>query len=158
MIRELTGWHVLGMLLAFFTVTIGVNVVFISAALRSSTGEYQKKSYLQGLAYNDVIADRQRQVARGWTAEYSAKRAGDTALIEVLIKDVNGSPIEGLSVTGALKRPVQAEMDRTLTFASLADGVYRATVDSAAAGQWRLTFDAQTPGKPDEHLAAEATL
>lgn len=140
---EVRGWHVLSVLLCFFGVTIAVNAYFVTVALTSSTGEYQKKSYLQGLRYNDVIAARDRQAALGWTAELSAtpSKNGRVA-IEVRIVDRTARPVNRLRLTGELRRPVQAAMDRTLTFVAGADGIYRAHLETAPAGRWRIAIDA----------------
>lgn len=137
---ELKGWHVLSMLLSFFGVTIGVNAYFITVALTSSTGEYQKKSYLQGLHYNDVIDARARQRDLGWTAELSATPGkGGVYDITILILDQDAKPLDQLNVVGALRRPVQAAMDRSLSFESMGRGLYRAQMQSVALGKWQVS-------------------
>ncbi len=65
---RITGWHVLAGMILFFSTIIAVNAVFISLAVQSFPGEDQRRSYVQGLEYNDVIAQRRAQAALGWTA------------------------------------------------------------------------------------------
>ena len=65
---RLKGWHVLAGMIAFFGVIFSVNAFFITTALRTFPGEETRRSYVQGLAYNDVIAERQAQAALGWSA------------------------------------------------------------------------------------------
>ena len=55
---ELKGWHVLLILMAFFGVMFSVNGVFLYHAITSFPGEDVKKSYVQGLNYNDTLAVR----------------------------------------------------------------------------------------------------
>jgi nitrogen fixation protein FixH len=140
---EIKGWHVLSVLLCFFGVTIAVNAYFISAALTSSTGEYQKKSYLQGLRYNDVIAARARQAELGWTAELSAEPVKDgNYVIAIRILDREAKPVDRLALSGELRRQVQAAMDRKLSFAPSGGGVYRAEAQSVMPGKWEVVIEA----------------
>jgi nitrogen fixation protein FixH len=140
---ELKGWHVLAMLLMFFGVTIGVNAYFITVALTSATGEYQKKSYLQGLRYNDVIAARARQAEMGWTAELAAAPAQSGAYhVDIRILDRNAKPINSLTLSGELRRPVQAAQDQALKFRAAGDGLYRALTTGAAPGKWHVVIAA----------------
>jgi nitrogen fixation protein FixH len=142
---ELKGWHVLVVLLCFFGVTIGVNAVFVAAALNSSTGEYQKKSYLQGLRYNDVLAARARQRDMGWSAELNATRLEEGRYgIAIKILDRDARPVDRLTISGVLRRPVQAAMDRALTFVPAGDGLYRAQADSLIHGKWEVAIVADT--------------
>jgi nitrogen fixation protein FixH len=143
MTRELKGGHVLAIVLTFFSITIGVNVYFIAAAVFSHTGEDQKKSYLQGLHYNDTLAARAAQREMGWIAEFAIRRApGAATIIQVNIKDAKSRGVGRLHLTGRLKRPVQASMDRILSFVDDGGGTYRATVATLAHGRWRLDLDA----------------
>lgn len=140
---ELKGWHVLAMLLAFFAVTIGVNAYFITVALTSATGEYQKKSYLQGLRYNDVIAARARQAQKGWTAELAAGPAKSGGYqVDIRVLDRDARPVNMLNLSGELRRPVQAAQDQTLAFQAAGDGLYRATAASAVPGKWHVVIAA----------------
>ena len=67
--RELKGWHVLLIMLAFFGVMFSGNGVFLFHAITSFPGEDVKKSYVQGLSFNDTLADRAAQAELGWLAE-----------------------------------------------------------------------------------------
>jgi nitrogen fixation protein FixH len=140
---ELKGWHVLAILLAFFGVTIGVNAYFITVALTSATGEYQKKSYLQGLRYNDVIAARARQAQKGWTAELAAGPAmAGTYQVDIRIVDRAARPVNHLNLSGELRRPVQAAQDQTLMFHAVGEGLYRAHAKGAVPGKWHVVVAA----------------
>ena len=156
MIQEVKGWHVLVVLLGFFGVTIGVNAYFVMVALQTAPGEYQKKSYLQGLRYNEIIAAREAQSAVGWTAELETRNRHDGVFeLTVLMKDKSGSPLSGLTVTGNLRRPARSEQDHALTFELSGEGRYAVRVPGVAGGQWLLDFDANGGAAP---FHAEKTL
>ena len=146
----LKGWHVLVAMVAFFTVIISVNAVFITLALGSFPGEDTPRSYVQGLAYNDVLEERRAQAELGWRA--SANLTADRVLVEV--RDAADAPVQGLRLTGTLRHPADMELDRALTFTEVRAGVYAAGVADLSAGRWRL--DAQAAG--DAPFAVEADL
>ena len=135
---RLTGGRVLAILLAFFLLIVIANAFLITLAVRSFPGEQEKKSYLQGLAFNELIAERERQQALGWTAEFSRSSRDDGAFT-LAFTNAAGAPISGLDVTGALARPADDNADIALAFTETAPGVYQATIDEAAAGAWRLS-------------------
>jgi nitrogen fixation protein FixH len=156
MIKEVKGWHVLMVLMAFFGVTIAVNAYFVTMALQSAPGEYQKKSYLQGLRYNEVIAARQEQAAAGWTAALETRiLPGGAFEVAVAMKDARGAPIADLTVTGNLRRPAQSEHDHVLAFHDDGKGIYRVQVPGVETGQWLLDFSAAGGQSP---FYAEKTL
>ncbi|MEO1305623.1 MAG: FixH family protein, partial [Pseudomonadota bacterium] len=67
--KTLKGWHVLLIMLGFFGIMFAVNGVFLYHAITSFPGEDIKKSYVQGLNYNDTLAVRAAQAELGWQAE-----------------------------------------------------------------------------------------
>lgn len=158
--RELKGWHVLAMLVGFFAVTIGVNAYFIYAAISSAPGEDQRKSYLQGLRYNDVLAARAAQAKTGWQAAYSARRgdAGE-ALLVVKVSDRDGAAVNGLALKGRLRHPTKVAEDVPVTLSGDAAGHYRAAVKDVARGSWTLVLDAEDRnGQAPFHMEAQLWL
>jgi nitrogen fixation protein FixH len=156
MIQEVKGWHVLAVLMAFFGVTISVNAYFVTVALQTAPGEYQKKSYLQGLRYNEVIAAREAQSAAGWSAVLETRNRQDGVFeLTILMKDKTGAPLNDLAVSGNLRRPARSEQDHALTFELSGGGRYAVRVPGVASGQWLLDFDAAGGAAP---FHAEKTL
>jgi nitrogen fixation protein FixH len=134
---ELKGWHVLAMLLTFFGVTIAVNVVFTTYALSTFSGEDVSKPYLRGLEYNKTLAARAEQARLKWTASIEVTREdASDAVVTVWIAGANGEAESGLAVTALLKRPTDANLDRTVTLESMGQGQYRGHARDVAAGQW----------------------
>jgi nitrogen fixation protein FixH len=134
---ELKGWHVLAMLLAFFGITIAVNVVFTTYALSTFSGEDVSKPYVRGLEYNNTLAARAAQAKLKWTASIEMVRADSSgADVTVVVTGGNGEPLSALELSAKLRRPTDARLDRDLTLSAIGEGRYRARVDDLAAGQW----------------------
>ena len=136
MTAEIKGIHVLAVLLAFFGVTIAVNVLLAVYAIGTFSGEDVSKPYVKGLEYNKTLAARAAAAALGWTAEIGATRDGADMIVSVRIAGRDGTPISGLAVEAQLRRPTDAALDRALTLEPVGGGLYRARVEEIAAGQW----------------------
>lgn len=137
--RELKGWHVLVMMLAFFGVTIGVNSIFVSYALSTFAGEDVKQPYLKGLAYNRTLAAHDAQVALGWQATIAARREkGGAAIISLRLVNGEQQPMSALDVDLLLRHPVNAYLDRTLKLEGKGDGLYEIEVAGLSRGQWDI--------------------
>lgn len=142
---EVRGWHVLALILAFFATIIAVNITFAIYAVRSFPGEDVRRSYLQGLHYNDTLAERRAQAAQGWRAGALLRRDAAGALLEVRLTSRDESAIDDASLTGALEWPTNSQFDRALTFESLGEGRYVARLGELTRGRWRLRAKARSP-------------
>ena len=140
---EVRGWHVLVMLLAFFGAIIAVNVGFALVAVRSFPGEDVRRSYLQGLQYNQTLAERRAQAARGWRASAGLTGSEQIAVVEVNIAARDGTPLAALTLNGVLQRPTDARLDLDLAFEQIAPGRFAARVNAPQPGRWRLRARAE---------------
>ncbi|MEQ8404865.1 MAG: FixH family protein [Oceanicaulis sp.] len=136
---RIKGWHVLAGMVAFFGVIFTVNAIFITVALDTFPGEETRRSYVQGLAYNDVIAEREAQAALGWSA---AANLTPTQVL-VAVTDADGAPVANLQFTGTLQHPANMQLDRTLAFEELRPGVYGADTQGLEEGLWTLSAEAE---------------
>ena len=144
--RELKGWHVLVMILAFFGVTIGVNTIFVSYALSTFSGEDVKQPYLKGLGYNRTLAQREAQAALGWSASIAARRASDgAAVVHVEITTGERTRLDTLDVTATLRHPVDARLDREVVLHPTPEGGYEARLPGLARGQWDVIARTRSP-------------
>jgi len=132
-LKELTGRHVLFILLAFFGVMLSVNIYFTVMAVKSFSGEDVPRSYRQGLEYNQTIEARNRQDALGWTV--TANAANDRVLVQ--IHDRQGNAVSGLDLDGKLRHPATLSNDQTLNFQEIEPGLYEAAI-MGLAGKWSL--------------------
>ena len=140
--KPLTGVAVLATLLVSFAVVIAVNTTFVLLSVRTFPGEEEAESYVQGLKYNATLADRSAQAALGWRATACIKATGRNARIEVEVYDASHAHVEGLAIKGALRRPLSANLDRSLTLIDQGDGVYETQLDGLVSGQWDLALRA----------------
>jgi len=134
----LRGGHVLAMLLLFFGVIIAINVAFAVAAVRTFPGEDERRSYTQGLHYNDTLAERRAQAASGWHAEAQLDESSAGARLVVHLRDRVGRPIDNAVVAGVLRWPPTEAGDRALTFVQDGAGRYGADIGDLASGRWDL--------------------
>lgn len=154
---KLTGRHVLAIVAGFFLTVIAANAIFITLAVKSFPGEQEKKSYLQGLAYNDRIEARAAQDALGWTAEIAGARLEDGAAeIDLFFTSSSATPISTLKVSGVIGRPADDGDDHSLEFLAVEPGRYRAVVDGMEPGAWRLA--ATATGERGETFVLEKRL
>lgn len=132
--KKLKGWHVLLIMLAFFGVIFAVNGVFLYHAITSFPGEDVKKSYVQGINYNQTLAARSAQVELGWRAE--AGLQGDMVVFR--LSDADAQPLSNYTVIGELRRLATQDADQVLTFRAAPGGEYFAPSGELGSGQWRL--------------------
>lgn len=135
---ELRGMHVLAGMLAFFGAIITINVAFCVIAIRTFPGEDEKRSYMQGLHYNRKLADREAQAALGWRASAALESGLGGGRVHVRFVDKAGRPLNGLLVSGNLRRPSTAHEDKALAFVATGDGGYEADAGALADGVWLL--------------------
>ena len=123
--KELTGRHVLSMVLAFLGLIIAVNGYFLFTSVTSFRGEDVKGSYRQGLEYNQTIATRESQKALRWTVAANFIE-NDTNAGEVIVefRGAMNEPIEGLSIKGILHHPANLSEDHTVVFEPRGAGRY----------------------------------
>ena len=142
MTREFTGKHMFLTMLAFFGVIIVANAVFLTYAISSFPGETQSKSYVRGLKYNDVLAEKRRQQALGWRVEVI--RVSGEGDIELRVEDSSQKGLAGLRVSGVAKRPAYEGDDQPIAFREVGDGVYRAENSALTNGVWDIVAQAES--------------
>jgi nitrogen fixation protein FixH len=139
-----TGRLALMLLAAFFGLVFLVNGVFVYLATDSFRGLDTADAYRKGLAYNRTLERADAQRALGWRVELGL----DGAWPVLRLADATGTPLNGLSVTGTARRPVDERADRTLAFVWSGDGSYRADVALPERGQWNLRVEVARDGGP----------
>jgi nitrogen fixation protein FixH len=152
---QLTGGRVLLLLIAFFGVIFAVNGVFIAEAVGTFRGEDQQDPYLQGIDYNRTLARRAMQAKLGWRAMIDGQRdLRGLVTLTVNLHRPDGSPVEGLQLTGILRHPVDQNRDRALVFAELAPGRYETRLVHVTAGVWDAVVHAKNgvPFEADRRL------
>jgi nitrogen fixation protein FixH len=129
----ITGRHVLFAILGFFVLVTGVNGIMAYKAVTTFGGVETPDAYRKGLDYNQRIAAEEAQAGIGWQDELTYS-AADRALV-LILKDCEGQPVPGASVTATVGRSATNTFDQTLTMSEISAGLYRAPVN-LAAGTW----------------------
>lgn len=151
MIREIKGHHVLFALIAFFGIVIVVNIIFVTQAFRTFSGEDEPRSYIQGIHYNDVLDRRAAQAELGWSATSTVTQNG----VRLEIVDAEGAPVTGLVMDAYLRHPTDSGLDIVLDLQTAGAGLYLAEVD-IPTGRWTLLVS--TPEGPPFEMEQEIWL
>src|SRR4051812_15134539 len=146
--KPLTGRKVFFMLVAFFGVVIGVNLVMMRLAMRTLPGTEVDSAYTASLAYEREIGAAHDQNARNWKVDAQIQRAPNGgATLQVEARDNEGRPVSGLKFKGRFERPIDRRADHPVTLAETGIGIYSGSASSIAPGQWDLVLEGDAAGQ-----------
>ena len=146
--RPLTGRKVLFMLIAFFGVVIGVNMIMMRLAIQTLPGTEVDSAYSASLAYEGEIAAAHDQNARNWKVDaHIGRDSGGGAIVQVEAHDKNGAPMSGLKFQGRLERPTDRRADKSVALTEVGIGIYRGNAAEIASGQWDLVLEGEIAGR-----------
>ena len=139
--QKFTGWHMIGVLVAFFGTIITVNLIMAWFATSSWTGLVVKNSYVASQHFNEDTAAKRAQLAMGWKAvpEY---RPGE---LDIFLTDARTAPLAGAIITARLGRPAFDRDDHTVQFSEKEAGVYTGETE-LAPGVWIADLTVTGPG------------
>ncbi|MEM8790691.1 MAG: FixH family protein [Pseudomonadota bacterium] len=129
--KELKGYHVLGIALTAFAVIIAANMTMLFAATGSFPGLVVKNSYVASQGWNTRT---QAQQALGWVSDI---RYGE-GYLSVTISGPDGAQINGLDLRATVGRPTTDDHDRSVQLVRDA-GSYKALI-TLEPGAWRVHF------------------
>ena len=141
MTRKFTGWHMLGLMIAFYAVIIGVNFTMASFATRTFGGTVVDNSYVASQQFNDWLAKARAQEALGW----EVRAAVDGGAVAVAARTA-GEALRGARVTGVAAHPLGRLPKVPMTFIEAAPGRYVAA-HALAPGRWRLHITVARGGR-----------
>lgn len=132
--KEITGRHVLITALIAFGVILAANMTMVLVATESFPGLVEKNSYVASQKFNEDVARRKRL---GWTSEvdYAEGR------LAVQVRDADGAPHSGLTVSATVGRPAGAASDRVVEM--IWDGAAYAAPLELGSGLWRVEVAAE---------------
>lgn len=138
-----TGWHMVGVLVMFFGVTVVVNITLAVFASGSWTGLIVKNSYVASQSYNERLANDERQASLGWVGTF----VYDNATVTLQIADAAGIPVVVDSVFVTLRRPAAEQHDHRIELNRTATGLFAAN-HPLATGLWAADVRIDSPGQP----------
>src|SRR5260370_23567576 len=122
--KPLTGRAVLFLLVAFFGVVIGVNLVMMKFAIQTLPGTEVDSAYSASLAYEGEIAAAHDQNARDWKVDAHVQRGPDGgATLQVEARDNNGRPMSCLEFQDRFERPTDRRADQAVALADTGLGI-----------------------------------
>jgi len=131
--RKFTGWHMTGILVAFFSVVITVNIVMARAAIGTFGGVVVDNSYVASQEFNKWLDKAEAQKALGWqvtTGLLPDRRVTVDAF-------ANGRALEGLGVGAVVRHPLGRTPETKLSFVPASDGRWVSTVP-LPQGRWTV--------------------
>jgi nitrogen fixation protein FixH len=145
--REVTGRMVLGLMVAFFAVVIGVNVFMAHEALSTFGGVEIESSYQAGQKFERDVAMAKAQDDRHWQVDAKVSAgANGAAVLDITARDATGARLAGMTATALFARPTDRRLDRTVTVSEDTPGHFRGSTD-IAAGQWDLVIELSRQGE-----------
>jgi nitrogen fixation protein FixH len=143
---KLTGRGVLMWLFAFFGVIFATNFYFVAMSVKTFSGEDDEDPYMQGIQYNNTLANRAEQARLGWHATISSNRLSSGKLeIDVTIAHPDRTPETGVTLKGQLRHPADQGRDQPLDFHQVSTGTYAVDVANVTPGSWEVLV--QNTGK-----------
>ncbi len=144
--REITGWTVLGLTVAFFAVVVGVNAFMAHEALSTFGGVDTESSYRAGQLFEREVALAKAQDAQHWRVEAKVTPTPDgTAVLDIVARDASGAPLTGMTATAVFARPTDRRLDRAVAVTEDAAGRFHGSA-AIAAGQWDLLIELSRQG------------
>ncbi|ALC12863.1 FixH family protein [Sphingopyxis sp. 113P3] len=131
--KPFTGRHAAIILVAFFGVVIGVNMVMASFALSTFGGTVVDNSYVASQHYNEWLARAEAQDRLGWEESVAVDESRHVRL--TILEE--GAPLQGLRVIATLRHPLGQAPARAMDFAPDVDGTLR-SVEPLPAGRWQI--------------------
>lgn len=128
--REFTGKHMAGVMVAGFGIVVAVNFYMASLATNGFGGVVVENSYVASQKYNGWLAEAERQEATGW--QLDASRTADG----LVVVETQNAP-DTATLTAIARHPLGHKTTRTLAFTRHEDGRFVAN-QPLDAGRWTL--------------------
>ncbi len=132
-----TGWHMLGIMVAFFGVIIAVNMTMAYKAVSSWSGLVVKNTYVASQEFNDKAETGKVQAALGWQSQ---PFYAEGVFIWKLV-DHDGNAVAVTGGTAEFKRPVGDVHDTKITLITSEAGVLTAPLE-LGEGAWIMEVNA----------------
>lgn len=139
--RVFTGKHMAAILVTFFGVVIGVNLVMAHYASSTFGGLVVENSYVASQKFNGWLERAREEKALGWTLD--AGRETDGRML-VTLSTAEG-PIDAAHLSALVRHPLGRAPERTLRFHSKGEGRYE-SIERLPAGRWIVHLEARADG------------
>ena len=131
--KRFTGWHMTGILVAFFGSVAAVNFTMASYASSTFGGIVVENSYVASQEFNGWLEQARESEALGWEAVTTWRPDGR------LVVSVASAP-DYLEATATARHPLGRKPDRVLGFTRIGEGIYLSN-DALPGGRWTLRLE-----------------
>lgn len=142
MTRLFTGRHMLAIMLAFFGVVIGVNMLMATLASRTFGGTVVDNSYVASQQFNGWLKEGRAQERLGWRAGLALDSG---RLVTVAARD-RDSVLTGALVEAVARHPLGRSPDINLTFSERRPGFYVSQAP-LPPGRWLVHLQLSVAGR-----------
>ncbi len=139
--RPFTGRKMALLLVSFFAVVVGVNMLMARLASATFGGVVVDNSYVASQEFNGWLKQAKVEKALGWK-RVIARDAANRAIITVI--DSADQPIAAAKVTAVAQHPLGQRPTTALALQETAPGVYSAALEQ---GRWRLNVMVEADGQ-----------
>lgn len=137
-----TGKHMALLMVGFFGVVIGVNVLLATFAVSTFSGVVVENSYVASQGFNRLLGAAKADRALGWKLDLA--RGGNGA-VRFTLSDARGVPLRGADVRAQADHPLGARVPSVmLAPKEVAPGVYEAPL---AGGRWHVAVEVRSGGQ-----------
>lgn len=136
--REFTGWHMLAIMVAFFSLIIIVNLTMAFFARSSWTGFVVENTYVASQQFNEKAAEGRAQAALGWKTELTIANG----TVSYRLTDKAGNVVTPKRATVSFRRPAYASEDEEVVLSGRGDGAMAAPV-AVRDGLWIVEMHAE---------------
>lgn len=147
MVKRFNGWHMTGILVAFFGVIVAVNFTMASYATQTFGGTVVDNSYVASQRFNDWLAAARAQADLQWNEDIA--RDGDRIRMAI---EAPGGVLTGAEIRATAEHPLGRVEPVSLEFVESEPGVYRSA--PLESGRWVLRIEI-VRGSERKRLLAE---
>ena len=145
--RQITGLLVLGFMLAFFAIIVGVNAFMVHAALTTFGGVETASSYQAGQTFEREVALAKLQDAQHWQVDAKVTRAAaGTTRLDITAQDGSGAPVGDVTASAQFTRPTDRRLDHAIAVRQTGPGHFVGNAE-LAAGQWDVLIELSRQGE-----------
>lgn len=138
--RPFTGRHMALVMIGFFGVVIGVNMLLANLAVATFSGTVVENSYVASQGFNSLLGAAAADKALGWKLALGRTEHGT---VRLQLSDASGRPLTGAAVRAEADHPLGAKAVVVLTPREVAPGVYEAALP---AGRWHVAVEVRAGG------------
>ena len=131
--KRFTGWHMTGILVAFFGSVAAVNFTMASYASSTFGGIVVENSYVASQEFNGWLEQARESEALGWQAVTTWRPDGR------LVVSVSEAP-DYLTAQATARHPLGRKSDQMIAFTRIGEGAYLSD-EGLPEGRWTLRLE-----------------